>query len=62
MQMQIKTFPPLYVGAGVGANWNSAKGKYAEIHPTLGQTYIEEAHGQANQHSLFRHLTFLEDS
>lgn len=37
MQMQIKGFPPIYVGAGVGMNWKDAKSSMAEIHPVLGQ-------------------------
>jgi len=35
-QVQIKGFPPLTVGAGIGKSWASAKGGMAEIHPLLG--------------------------
>ena len=42
-QVQIKGFPPLTVGAGIGKNWASAKGGMAEIHPLLGQQIMEAA-------------------
>lgn len=42
MQMEIAGFPPLFVGAGVGADWKDAKGKFAEIHPLLGKEYAAE--------------------
>lgn len=35
MQFHIDGFPPLYIGAGVGDSWGTAKGKMAEIHPNL---------------------------
>jgi DNA polymerase I-like protein with 3'-5' exonuclease and polymerase domains len=43
MQFKIDGFPPLYIGAGVGKAWGYAKGKQAEIHPTLLQQFTEEA-------------------
>ena len=42
-QVQIKGFPPLTVGAGIGKNWASAKGGMAEIHPLLGNQIMEQA-------------------
>lgn len=35
MQFKVAGFPPLFIGAGVGKTWKSAKGKEAEIHPLL---------------------------
>ena len=43
MQFKIEGFPPLYIGAGIGKAWGMAKGKMAEIHPTLLDTFTEEA-------------------
>ena len=43
MELKLENFPPLYVGAGVGMSWSSAKGKMAEIHPNLAHQFIEEA-------------------
>lgn len=43
MEMKLAGFPPLYVGAGVGVDWADAKGKMAEIHPLLGEQYINES-------------------
>lgn len=43
MQFHVDGFPPLYIGAGVGPAWGYAKGKMAEIHPSLMDTFIEEA-------------------
>lgn len=43
MELKLKGFPPLYVGAGVGDAWKHAKGKMAEIHPVLANRFIEEA-------------------
>ena len=42
MQFKIDGFPPLYIGAGVGASWDDAKGKDAEIHPTLLENWTKE--------------------
>ena len=42
MELHMEGFPPLYVGAGVGASWDEAKGKMAEIHPLLGRMYVAE--------------------
>lgn len=41
-QVQIKNFPPLTVGAGIGKTWASAKGGMAEINPLLGNIIIEQ--------------------
>lgn len=41
MQFDIDGFPPLYIGAGCGPAWGYAKGKMAEIHPTLLQNIID---------------------
>ena len=43
MQFQVEGFPPLYIGAGVGLSWKSAKGKEAEIHPHLCEQLSREA-------------------
>lgn len=43
MQFHIDGFPPLYIGAGIGPAWGYAKGKMAEIHPTLLAQLTEEA-------------------
>lgn len=43
MEFKIDGFPPLYVGAGVALSWADAKGKMAEIHPVLANTYIAES-------------------
>lgn len=43
MEFKIDGFPPLYVGAGVALSWAEAKGKMAEIHPVLANTYIAES-------------------
>ena len=42
MQFEIEGFPPLYIGAGCGTAWGYAKGKMAEIHPTLLQHITEQ--------------------
>lgn len=42
MELHIDGFPPLFVGAGIGATWDEAKGKMAEIHPILGKMYVKE--------------------
>lgn len=39
-QVQIKGFPPLNVGAGIGKSWAAAKGGMAEINPLLAQQII----------------------
>lgn len=41
MQFEVEGFPPLYIGAGCGTAWGYAKGKMAEIHPTLLQSIID---------------------
>jgi len=41
MQFNIDGFPPLFIGAGCGPAWGYAKGKMAEIHPTLLQNIID---------------------
>ena len=43
MEMKIDGFPPLFVGAGIGATWNEAKGAMAEIHPYLAIELSREA-------------------
>lgn len=43
MEFKLEGFPPLYVGAGVEMSWANAKGKMAEIHPVLANTFISEA-------------------
>lgn len=43
MQFKIEGFPPLYIGAGIGKAWGYAKGKMAEIHPTLLEELTKEA-------------------
>lgn len=42
MQFKVDGFPPLYIGAGVGDSWDAAKGKDAEIHPTLMENWTKE--------------------
>lgn len=42
MQFKVDGFPPLYIGAGVGDSWDAAKGKDAEIHPTLLENWTKE--------------------
>ena len=41
-QVQIKNWPPLNVGAGIGRNWASAKGGMAEINPLLGNWIVAQ--------------------
>ena len=43
MEMKIDGFPPLFVGAGIGATWNEAKGAMSEIHPHLAEQLSREA-------------------
>ena len=43
MQFKVDGFPPLYIGAGIGKAWGYAKGKMAEIHPTLLDEMTKEA-------------------
>lgn len=43
MEFKVEGFPPLYIGAGFGFNWADAKGKMAEIHPTLSRQLHSEA-------------------
>lgn len=43
MQFKLEGFPPLYIGAGVGKAWGTAKGKMAEIHPVLLQQFMDES-------------------
>lgn len=43
MQLKIESFPPLYAGAGISKDWAHAKDKPAEIHPLLGERFVEEA-------------------
>ena len=43
MQFKVDGFPPLYIGAGIGKAWGYAKGKMAEIHPTLLDEMTAEA-------------------
>ena len=43
MEFKLDGFPPLYVGAGVDMSWAGAKGKMAEIHPVLADTFIKES-------------------
>lgn len=43
MEFKVEGFPPLYIGAGIGPNWKSAKGKNAEIHPVLCEQLSREA-------------------
>lgn len=49
MQFKIEGFPPLYVGGGVGPNWNYAKGGDAEVHPVLAAAFAKKA----EKYSLF---------
>lgn len=44
MQFKVEGFPPLYIGAGIGHAWGTAKGKMAEIHPTLLDKLTNESH------------------
>lgn len=43
MQMEIKGFPPFFVGAGLGMEWGSAKSKKTEIHPVLRDKIVAES-------------------
>lgn len=43
MQFDIEGFPPLFIGAGIGKAWGYAKGKMAEIHPSLLEKFTKEA-------------------
>jgi DNA-directed DNA polymerase len=43
MEFKLDGFPPLYVGAGIDMSWAGAKGKMAEIHPVLADTFIKES-------------------
>ena len=45
MQFSVDGFPPLFIGAGFGFNWNYAKGGDAEIHPDLCKQLCDEANG-----------------
>lgn len=47
MEFKLEGFPPLYVGAGVEMSWANAKGKMAEIHPVLANTFIDEAENES---------------
>lgn len=47
MEFKLEGFPPLYVGAGVEMSWANAKGKMAEIHPVLANTFISEAENES---------------
>jgi DNA polymerase I-like protein with 3'-5' exonuclease and polymerase domains len=47
MQFKLDNFPPLFVGAGVGASWGVAKDKDAEMHPDLMVKLTEESAGLA---------------
>lgn len=47
MEFKLEGFPPLYVGAGVEMSWANAKGKMAEIHPILANTFISEAENES---------------
>lgn len=49
MQFKVEGFPPLFIGAGVGPNWNYAKSSMAEIHPRL----LEELSAEAEEMPLF---------
>lgn len=42
MQFKVDGFPPLFIGAGIGKAWGYAKGKMAEIHPTLLEQFTAE--------------------
>jgi DNA polymerase I-like protein with 3'-5' exonuclease and polymerase domains len=46
MSFHIEGMPPLYVGAGIGSTWSTAKGGNAEIHPHLMYQFIEESKGE----------------
>lgn len=46
MELKLDGFPPLYVGAGIGMSWDSAKGKMAEEHPLLAEQFIKEAENE----------------
>lgn len=45
MQFKQDGFPPLFIGAGFGMNWNYAKGPVAEIHPDLYQEICKSVEG-----------------
>ena len=47
MEFKLEGFPPLYVGAGIEMSWANAKGKMAEIHPVLANTFISEAENES---------------
>lgn len=47
MEFKVNGFPPLYIGAGFGMSWKSAKGKMAEIHPNLAEQFSNEAQGMS---------------
>lgn len=50
MQFKLEGFPPLFVGAGIGAAWGVAKGKMAEIHPVL----LDELTAESENIPIFR--------
>lgn len=50
MQFKVEGFPPLYIGAGIGPAWAKAKGKMAEIHPTLLEQLSREADNMPLRH------------
>lgn len=50
MQFHIDGMPPLYIGAGFGKSWGTAKSKEAEIHPEL----LEELSMEAEKIPIFR--------
>lgn len=43
MQFKVNGFPPLFIGAGFGDSWDSAKSKTAEVHPMLLDKWTSEA-------------------
>ena len=43
LNLEKYNFPPLFVGAGIGASWKDAKGKMAEIHPYLANRLKDES-------------------
>ena len=43
MQFKIESFPPLFIGGGLGFNWKYAKGGDAEIHPDLANQLVLES-------------------
>lgn len=52
MQFSVEGFPPLFVGAGVGTSWATAKDKMGEIHPELGDELVMEVSGD-NETSIY---------